>query len=332
MSRTKLITNTFFAIGIAFLAFLIYKIGIDVIWDNIKLTKWWFFGIVGIWGVVYLINAVSFNTIIKDGSEESKSVSFLNVFKLTISGYAINQITPMGLLGGEPYRIMQLKPKLGIQKATSSVLLYMMMHIVSHFIFWIISIPLLFLVVPNIAPSLRIILTIGGVASFLLLYWSFTVYSKGFIVKALTIVSRLPFIGRKVRAYYRLHEDKIKQMDYLIADLYKNRKKDFIKSLSIELFSRYVQCIEIIFMLFAIGVPITFTKSVIVESIQSLVGNLFFFMPMQLGAREGGFLIVFGLLALPAAHGVYVSLCMRIRELIWSAIGIGIIKLNRKKK
>lgn len=85
-------------------------------------------------------------------------------------------------------------------------------------------------------------------------------------------------------------------------------------------------------MLFAIGVPITFTKSVIVESIQSLVGNLFFFMPMQLGAREGGFLIVFGLLALPAAHGVYVSLCMRIRELIWSAIGIGIIKLNRKKK
>ena len=169
MSKTKLITNTFFAIGIAFLAFLIYKIGIDVIWDNIKLTKWWFFGIVGIWGVVYLINAVSFNTIIKDGSEESKSVSFLNVFKLTISGYAINQITPMGLLGGEPYRIMQLKPKLGIQKATSSVLLYMMMHIVSHFIFWIISIPLLFLVVPNIAPSLRIILTIGGVASFLLL-------------------------------------------------------------------------------------------------------------------------------------------------------------------
>lgn len=206
------------------------------------------------------------------------------------------------------------------------------MHIVSHFIFWIISIPLLFLVVPNIAPTLRIILTIGGVASFLLLYWSFTVYSKGFIVKALTILSRLPFIGRKVRAYYRLHEDKIKQMDYLIADLYKNRKKDFIKSLSVELASRYVQCIEIIFMLFAIGVPITFTKSVIVESIQSLVGNLFFFMPMQLGAREGGFIIVFGLLALPAAHGVYVSLCMRIRELIWSAIGIGIIKLNRKKK
>lgn len=332
MNKTKIFTNLFFLIGIAFLAFLIYKIGIDVVWDNIKQTKWWFFAIVGIWGVVYLINAVSFHTIVKDGSEESTKVSFLKIYKLTISGYAINNITPFGLLGGEPYRIMKLKPTLGIQKATSSVLLYMMMHFVSHFIFWMLSIPLLFMVVPNISLSLRIILGIGGVASLLLLYWSFTVYSKGFIVKALTILSKFPFVGKKVRTYYRVHEEKIKQMDFLIADLYKNRKKDFIKSLSIELLSRYVQCIEIIFMLFAIGVPITFSKSVIIESIQSLVGNLFFFMPMQLGAREGGFLIVFGILSIAAAHGIFVSLSLRIRELIWSAIGLGLIKLEPEEK
>lgn len=332
MNKTKIAANIFFVIGFIILGFMVHKIGLDVIWENIKLTKWWFLAIVGTWGVVYLVNTISFYTIINDGSKESKSVSFLEVLRLIISGYAINQMTPFGLLGGEPYRILKLKPKLGIQKATSSVLLYMMMHIVSHFIFWMISIPLLLLIVPNISTTVRIVLVITSIASLLLLYWSFTVYSKGFIVKALTIASKIPFFGKKVKVYYHQHHDKIKQMDFLIADLYKNRKKDFIKSLSIELLSRYVQCVEIIFMMYAIGFPVTFSESILIEAVQSLVGNLFFFMPMQLGAREGGFVIVFGLLSLAAAHGVYVSLSMRIRELIWSIIGFGIIKMEPSTK
>lgn len=332
MNKAKIATNAFFVLGFIILGFMIHKIGLDVIWENIKLTKWWFFGFVGIWGVVYLINTISFQLIIRDGSKESKSVSFLQTLRLTISGYAINQITPAGLLGGEPYRIMKLKPKIGIQKATSSVLLYMMMHIVSHFIFWMISIPLLLFLVAGLSTTIKIIIFGVAVASLLLLYWSFTVYSKGFIVKALSIASKVPFVGKKVKTFYRSHEEKILQMDALVADLYKNRKRDFFSSLTVELISRYVQCIEIIFMMYAIGYPVTFAASVLIEAVQSLVGNLFFFMPMQLGAREGGFVIVFGLLGLAATHGVYVSLCMRIRELVWSVIGMGIIKYDSRDK
>ena len=331
MSKTKLATNLFFLLGFIILGFMLHKIGLDVIWNNIKLTKWWFAAIIGIWAVVYFINAIAFHTIIRDGSPEAKSIGFLRTFKLTISGYAINLITPFGLLGGEPYKIIELQPTLGIQKATSTVLLYMMMHFVSHFIFWMVSIPLLFLIVPNVAVSVRIILAIAGAASLLLLWWSFTVYSKGFVSKALSMAGKLPFAGKRVKAYKQKHMEKIEQMDFLIADLYKNRKKDFFKSLSLELLSRFVLCTEIIFMMHAIGRSVTFAQSVIVESIQSMVGNLFFFMPMQLGAREGGFILVFGILSLPAAHAVYVSLCIRIRELFWTLFGLGLIKVGKTK-
>lgn len=331
MSKTKIATNLFYVLGFVILAYMVSKIGIDEIWSNIRRTGWWFFGIIGIWGVVYLVNAFALRIIIRDGSPESKTVSFHKTYKLVVCGYAINFITPVGLLGGEPYRIMELKQELGIQKATSSVLLYMMMHFVSHFLFWIISIPVLFMIVPNVAGFVRIILTVAAVVSLVLLYWSFQLYSNGFVSKALSLGAKLPFAGKRVRAYKLQHLDKIEQMDGLIASLYKNRRKDFLTSLLLELLSRYVQCIEVVFMLVAIGVPISFGESVVIESIQSMVGNLFFFMPMQLGAREGGFILVFGILSLPAAHAVYVSLCLRIREFFWTFVGLGLIKIKKKR-
>lgn len=323
--------NLFFILGVAALGFMMYRIGFETIWNNLRQTGWWFFSIIVLWAIVYLINAVSFHTIIRDGSPESNKISFFKTYKLTISGYAINTITPFGLLGGEPYKIIELQPALGIQKATSSVLLYAMMHFVSHFIFWMVSIPLLLFLVPEVSFTVKLILSAAALASLLLLYWSFTVYTRGFVSRGLSLAGRLPFFGKKIKEYKYRHLEKIVQMDELIADLYKNRKKDFVWSLSLELLSRYVLCIEVILLLFPIGITASFAQSVIVESIQSMVGNLFFFMPLQLGAREGGFALAFSILSIPAAQGIYVSLGMRIRELFWTLIGLGLIKIKPSK-
>lgn len=327
--KAKIAQNIFFLLGVLALGIMVYKIGIDSIWQDIKQTGWWFVPIIGLWAIIYLFNTLSCQLIIQDGSPEAKQVGFLRLFKLVISGFAINYITPFGLMGGEPYKIIELQPTLGIQKATSSVLLATMMHFVSHFIFWMVSIPLLLFLVPVISDTVELAMILSSATSFLLLFWAYRVYTRGGVNRALILGSRLPFIGKRLRAYRLQNQEKIDQMDYLIADLYTNRKKDFILSFLLELLSRFMICIEVVLMMQAIGWPVTFGESVLIESIQSLVGNLLFFMPMQMGSREGGMMMVYGILSIPLAYGVFVSLCKRIREIFWTLVGVLLIKISR---
>ncbi len=58
---------------------------------------------------------------------------------------------------------------------------------------------------------------------------------------------------------------------------------------------------------------------------------MLFFMPLQLGGREGGFLMSVTGLGLSASAGVFVALLVRIRELIWTAVGLLLIKLERNR-
>ena len=57
---------------------------------------------------------------------------------------------------------------------------------------------------------------------------------------------------------------------------------------------------------------------------------MLFFMPLQLGGREGGFLMSIKDLGLTLEVGIFVALLVRIRELIWTAIGLLLIKLDKK--
>lgn len=329
MKKAKIAKNIFFILGAIALGIMVYSIGLDNIWRDMKQTGWWYIPIIGMWIIVYTINTLSLYVIVRDGSQDTKKIGFLKLFKLTISGFAINYITPFGLMGGEPYKIIELQPHLGIQKSTSSVLLGTMMRVVAHFIFWMVSIPLLLFLVPVLSDSVEIGIIITTGTTFLLLLWAYRIYTRGGVNRALIISSRLPIIGKKIKAYRNGNQEKISQMDELISDLYKNRKRDFFLSLSFEFIARILVCVEVILMMQAIKQPISFGESVLIESLQSLFSNLFFFMPMQMGAREGGFVIVYGMLSIPLAYGVFVSICKRIRELFWTLIGVVLIKINR---
>mgnify|MGYP000797816218 FL=1 len=76
---------------------------------------------------------------------------------------------------------------------------------------------------------------------------------------------------------------------------------------------------------------ISYWDCILILAFTSLFANALFFSPMQLGAREGGFALAVGGLALPYAYGVYMGLIMRVRELIWIVVGIGLMKFGNRR-
>ena len=323
--------NIFFILGAVAVVIMLLTFDMDYaeLWAHIRRAGWWFVAVVGVWLVIYFFNAVSWYFIIRNG-EKNVPVSLAKVYKLTISGFALNYATPCGLMGGEPYRIMELSPVLGSSRATSSVILYVMMHVFSHICFWLVS-AILFIIMYK--PDTTMWILLAAVIAFCLLaiYFFAKGYKHGMIVKTLRVLGRIPWLGKYARKLSESKHDKLQQIDSQIAELHSRHSSSFYASFLFEFCARVLTALEIYFILRILTSDVNFFDCVLIMAFTSLFGNIFFFSPMQLGAREGGFALSVSALSISGAYGVYTSLITRVREVIWIIIGLALMKIGNKR-
>ena len=343
MTKQRL-NNIFFFLGIAAVVVMLFTFDVSFVelWEHICHAGYWLIPIVGVWIIIYGINALSWQAIIRSRSgHEADSLSFWRIYRLTITGYALNYATPVGGLGGEPYRILELSKDVSRQHAASSVILYAMMHFFAHFWFWFSSIFIyLGLAAVGDQPINTAIATVLGIIIVfcLIFFWIFSRgYRKGLVVGALHLISRIPGLKGWSTRFLENHAESLHNIDTQIASLYAEDKRAFYRSLLLEYLSRVVQSSEVFFMLLLFGIDcgggftgltLTYLHSILIVSFTTLFANLIGFLPMQLGVQEGGFVLSIAALGLSAALGIFVSIICRVREIIWIVIGIALMKIK----
>lgn len=325
--------NIFFIFGLVVLIIMVTQLDFADAWQKIQHAGYCFFAVVVLWAFLYIFNTAAWFTIIRSqtkNQEERKSISFQWLYKVTVSGFALNYATPGGLMGGEPYRIMELTPKIGTERATSSVVLYAMTHIFSHFWFWLISIFLYILTQPvNLFMGTMLTLTFAFCVSAI---WFFlTGYKKGLAVRVMNLVRHIPFIKKWAEPFVANHKEELDRIDTQIASLHNQNPRTFLTVVLLELSCRLCSALEIFFILLVLLPSVNYFDCILILAFTSLFANMLFFIPLQLGGREGGFLMSITGLGLTTSAGVFVALLVRIRELIWTAIGLLLIKLDRKR-
>lgn len=327
--------NLFFLIGVVAVAIMLWKFEMpyDQVLQNVRRAGIWFPAVLLLWGVIYFMNTCAWQVILNAGGQTER-VPFWKVYKYTVTGFSLNYVTPVGLLGGEPYRIMEVSAYVGKERATSSVILHAMMHIFSHFCFWAFSI-LLYLALYGAQMGWGMAVLLLLIAGFCALgiYFFMKGYRNGLALNVLNFFARLPFCKKKFGGFIERNRAAIERVDEQIAALHAQSRRVFYLSLSLEFFARIVGCLEIMFILFIMTNDVSFWDCILIQAFTSLFANLFFFMPMQMGAREGGFALATGGLAMTKAFGVYTSLIVRLREIFWIVVGIALMKVgngNRK--
>ena len=332
--------NIFFAFGLIAVIVMLFtfKVSFAQLWADICHAGYWLWAILGLWIVLYVMNAWTWRIIIQ-GSGDCP-IPFWKILKLTITGFALNYATPAGLMGGEPYKIMELKTYIGTQRATSSVLLFAMMHIFAHFWFWATSI------VVYVILALYGLLPLGlGMMLVLLfmlcfcgggIYLFIRGYKNGMVVKLIRMLSHIPGLKKWARSFEENHKEDLQKIDRQISELQSQNQKSFYTSFALEYVGRMFQSFEIYFMLLLFdagtGGGLTFVYAFLILSFTSLFANLLFFLPLQLGGREGGFAMSVAQMGMTADIGMFVSIICRVRELFWTAIGLLLMKVGNSSE
>jgi hypothetical protein len=227
-----------FVVGLVSIVVMVFSF--DVSWEKLSdiiFKTWWLpAAVLTMWAPLYLMSAYAWLTILR--GQGPCNVGLATIYKWTVTGFALNSLTPMGLLGSGPYKIVELKERVGTQRATSSVLLHSMTHIYTHFWFWLTAVAvylvLAVLGLAKIDAALAVVLVFGAIFSYGGVYIFKKGYRNGFVMKMLRGIGRLPGLHRWSQRMEDKYGEAIGNIDKQISQLRQQNKSVFRKSFTIE--------------------------------------------------------------------------------------------------
>ena len=317
----------FFVIGvIGIIAMLARTDMSQVDWSGTILSKMpiWLPSLIALWAVVYILHTLAYRAIM---GWDMKSMPFWRLLKMTISGFSLNQVTPMGLVGGEPYRIMEMKPYIGLEKATATTLTFSVMHVFSHVMLWLTGafVYLLLGCPGGVLATLADIAALGLCA--LALFAFFRSGKRGLVMPLMRFLCRVPWAGKFFAATLEKKRESFEAIDRDMTAFH-GRRRDFAATLLLEYVGRLMEVGELFIIFRVMQVDVSFAGCAVALSCASLIGNLVFFIPMQVGSREAGMALALGWMGLAPSVSITASLLTRMREIFYLAVGVGALLLT----
>ncbi len=309
-------------IGVVIFGFIVYKIGLAQIWENISKITWQNFLILMVLRLFYwLLRTISWKVVLE---EYEKGATLFHMYSARICSHSVSQLTPSAQVGGEAARIFMLNAS-NKRISIASVVVDKTVEFFSVVFFTVISVTI---IIFRIQLPVKLKTIFIGLVSAAILFLLFIVskQKKGlfeWLIKALSKIKiRLKVFDR--------NKEKIKDIDEHISEFYYKHKLAFLKVFLLYCLLLFLWTAEIHLTLVFIGSEnITFLDSFLITTL----GNLAFIFPLipgSLGIYEVTYIALFSLLGYGTGIAFTLVLIRRILALLWAGLGLTTMtKLNR---
>lgn len=313
----------FICAAIAFVI-LVAHAGVRGLLDSLVSARWAIVPSVAAWGLVYACNTFAWWTLL-DGA-----IPFGRAYVISVSSFAINYVTPLMALGGEPFRASVTSAWVGTPRATASVVGFRVIHTLGQLLFWLTAIPLAFALLPR-TPATTVSLLLLAIVFVAVGLALATLFRHGLAVRVLDALARITVL-RPVAARLERRRPTLAAIDEQLTALAHGDRRTILKALGAEYVGRCISMLEYLFIARALGLRIDYLTAFTIGAFSQFLTNATFFIPFELGSKEVSLSLIFELLGLPADLGVYASIVSRIREMIWIAIGLGLVWGARRER
>jgi len=309
-----------FILGAAVFFYFVADIGVRQLMDDAANTGWMFVPIVSVYAFVYACSAGAWQLTM---ASDPKRPSFWRTYAITISAGAINVLTPLINMGGEPYRIAAVARWMGKRRGAGSVILHRMLHSLSYVVVWLTALGLAFVLLPPVATP-KVLLGVAAAVLLGLIALLLLGHRRGVLERVLDWMNRVPLI-RRLAARLEPRRGLLIELDRQITEFYHRHPRRFIQAVGLEYLSRCIFMVELVLIAASLGIRLGYFRAFAIGGLEALLGNVLFFMPFELGAREGGYYVLFRLFGMDPRLGLYTSIVSRVRDFVWIAAGLLLI-------
>jgi uncharacterized protein (TIRG00374 family) len=242
--------------------------------------------------------------------------------QITMFSCALDSVTPLGGLGGEPVKAVLLKRDFGVRyrDATASLVLSRTTDVMAQVLFIAVGIALL-LRIESLPRGLRLGAVLG-LAGFALAVLLFFLAQR---LRALAVVRRLAGrLGPRLGARALAALEALRDVEDALVGFYRHHRARFGLSLGASLLEWTTGTVAAWFAVNALGQPIGWADAMAIEAFVVLVRSSLFFVPGDVGTQEGALVLACGAVAGSPALGLALAAIRRGADILWILWGLAV--------
>ena len=315
----------FIAIGAFLLFALVKKIGLQTIADNIAQVGWRFVPILSLsflWYVLYTAGWMQFLGRLCDG------IGFWELFRIKITGEAVNTMTPANFIGGDPMRIYLLRKNFPLSEGAASVVVDRTLASTATIFVVVLGVVMAFVTFDRLPANLKYGVPIAAIVCMGFIAFVLIHQRRGFFSLMISACMRLgikrDFSDKTIRRF--------RELDGHIIDFYRANHRGFLLALLCHVLGRLLGVVEVYAIGRAVSDDFTLFAALMLTALAPMVNVVFAFIPGAFGVMEGAYSGVLYLMGINPAIGITIQIAKRLRAACWIGLGLFFLGAHGRKK